>query len=433
MPTTTITTTVTEPDGTTMTTTTTTTTEVAPPPTVDTPAPPAAAAAAAALAFPTTPEDITLSFLSKVLGAEGEGLRGFEYAELGEPGFLADVWGLTLKFKGDKPTKKLVIKVNTQVEERLGLAKMGMAYLKEYSMFNELLKDMPVDCVQCLYCGLTEDETGFLLVMEDLNARSDHLDQLKGINFDQECKMAVDLGKIHAKFWNDETTLSKPYLAPEGYLETPPLIVAWAAGFEPLWPEFKKNWQSALTDKGYDRAGLDKFPAADAFFCKVAEDPTKVCAGLVEYWRAKSYRTLCHGDTRSDNLFQKPDGGLVWIDWQLVFTGSSVGMDLGWGVWGCCDADVRRREKEIIHAYYESLCAACPEAAKALSEDDVYEDYCHGLVLWSMAMIGACAPILQGEMKERDLKLFNDAFPRFWISIEELGCLEIVEKLLAAA
>ena len=47
-------------------------------------------------------------------------------------------------------------------------------------------------------------------------------------------------------------------------------------------------------------------------------------------------------------------------------------------------------------------------------------------------MMGACVPILSGDMKERDLKLFNDAFPRFWIALEELGCMEIVEALLAA-
>ena len=49
------------------------------------------------------------------------------------------------------------------------------------------------------------------------------------------------------------------------------------------------------------------------------------------------------------------------------------------------------------------------------------------------ARSGVCGAILEGEMKERDLLLFNRGFPRFWIAIEELGCLEVLEELLASS
>jgi len=207
-------------------------------------------------------------------------------------------------------------------------------------------------------------------------------------SFADRVLMARDLGKIHGKYWNDEETLSKKYLAPEGYLNTPPVPIAWAMGFDEAWPKWKPQWKKVLTDQGHDAGDLSKFPKADAVFCKMAEDSARVRDTLVAHWKAKPYRTLCHGDARSDNLFEKPDGsGLIWIDWQLVYTCSSIGLDLGWGVWGCCEADVRRREKEIIHEYYESLCAAHPAAAEQVTEEDIFHDYKLGLILWSMALM----------------------------------------------
>ena len=48
---------------------------------------------------------------------------------------------------------------------------------------------------------------------------------------------------------------------------------------------------------------------------------------------------------------------------------------------------MRRREKEIIHEYYESLCAAHPAAAEQVTEEDIFHDYKLGLILWSMALM----------------------------------------------
>ena len=150
------------------------------------PAAPQSLAAAAAAPFPHAPEDLTLRFLGEVLELGDKKLVGFEYGGVGEPGFLADVWRVTAKTAGDDDDISVVCKMNTQIEERLAIGKMTMAYTKEYSVYAELLQDAPVDCGKCHFSGITDDEAGFLLVMEDLAERGTHLDQLVGINFEQE-------------------------------------------------------------------------------------------------------------------------------------------------------------------------------------------------------------------------------------------------------
>ena len=153
-------------------------------------------------------DDITNEWLSTVLGRT---VTGYATAFL-EGGVLSDafkLYAITYDGEGDDAPSSVVVKLASRVQDLRGFAMMGNAYNKELNFFQYLAKDVPINSPKVYGCFSdgSEGSEYFIIVMEDLTAHSKVFDQVDDPpNEAFARKIALEAAKLHAKFWESETT-----------------------------------------------------------------------------------------------------------------------------------------------------------------------------------------------------------------------------------
>jgi aminoglycoside phosphotransferase (APT) family kinase protein len=390
-----------------------------------------------AIEFPRTLEDLTPEWLSTVLGRT---VTGYDTAFL-EGGALSDAFQLsaiTYADEADGAPSSVVVKLAHRVKALRDFALMGHAYHKELNFFQSLARAVPIHAPQVYGC-FADGSLGseyFIIVMEDLTAHSKAFDQIHDPpNEAFARKIALEAAKLHAAFWESETT-RLPWVgrADGRYVFA---LDAMSKMGHATWGPFR-----ALYEQVY---GRDLF-AGGAF--QAVEDLTELLCGpqgaaihetIYDLLSARP-KTLLHGDMRADNVFRTDpalgksveESTLTFIDWQILHAGPP-GPEFTQAWMHSLEPEVRRHERSMLKQYHDRLVALNPAAA-AYTYDMLLEDYALGCCFWWTALISIGAgtfPTFDRPENARAKRLWGTGLSRSISALRDLDCLARVRQVAA--
>jgi aminoglycoside phosphotransferase (APT) family kinase protein len=120
-------------------------------------------------------------------------------------------------------------------------------------------------------------------------------------------------------------------------------------------------------------------------------------------------RTLTHNDVQADNLFfGAAEGGVIFIDWQMVTYARCV-IDVGGWIRGSLQPEVRRTvESQLIRLYHDALVA---NGVHDYTFDHCLVDYQLATVLAPARL--ACAVGLSDGLQAHPGAFWDTLFPRY--------------------
>ncbi|HEB89623.1 MAG TPA: DUF1679 domain-containing protein [Deltaproteobacteria bacterium] len=225
------------------------------------------------------------------------------------------------------------------------------AYRAETIFYTSLASSLPIRTPACYYGGLSEDQSIFTLLLEDL-APARQGDQIAGAD-DAEIEAAVrNLAGLHAPLQGDSRLDTFDWTLGTSDEE-------FALYIEMGTPVFLERYRERLSEE--DAETLRRFAAG------------------VRNWRkrAPTTRTLVHGDYRLDNLMFDSVAGeirVAAVDWQTLSVGSG-GQDLAYLLGTSSPPEKRRlHEARMLDVYREAMAGLGVER----SADEIRADYVHG-------------------------------------------------------
>jgi hypothetical protein len=344
------------------------------------------------------PSDITPAWLTAALRSAGHEVT--VAACRSEPvgtGQMAHNERIFVEYEGEAPGRPstFVAKMPSPSPESRSAGGSG-AYRAETRFYLEMADRLACVTPACLYGAISEDETTFTLLLEDL-APKQQGDQIAGAS-DAQIEAAVrNLAGLHAPMRG----------APD--LDR----IDWLVGgvgdqlatyIEMATPAFVDRYHARLAPE--DRETLDAF------------------AANVKHWIARrpAARTLVHGDYRLDNLmFEATRDGVAVaaVDWQTLSIACG-GQDLAY-LLGNSSAPERRRahESHMLDAYRDSMAALGVD----LSADEVRAEYVYGAFQGpAITILGALAV---GQTDRGD-DMFMAMASRSCAQIRDLEALELI-------
>jgi hypothetical protein len=219
-----------------------------------------------------------------------------------------------------------------------------------------------VDHPEVYFTVIDEPHLNFMLVMEDITARGcDPRDSLRPMTVEQVLKGVRSLANLHSAYWGDR-------------LDEEPLL---------SWVEPFVAWRGVMArgiDIGIQRAG-GSIPSEvrDMTGAQIEDDLWAPYIGTL----GQGGQTLLHGDPHIGNTYVLPDGGVGFLDWQVVRRGN-FSVDLGYFAQGALTVEDRRTaEVELVTEYREALDLPTAELP---TEEEIWHRYrasaTHGLTMW---------------------------------------------------
>lgn len=207
-------------------------------------------------------------------------------------------------------------------------------YRSEIGFYNELGTVLPVSAPTAIYAALDDNNTDFVLLMEDL-APARQVDQLAGCSFEDAARVMEQAAALHGASWNDARLAALP----------------WMQGPVAVFTHFTQNFAKVI--ETFPQLCSDLVPAHD-----LAEAAKLV--PLADRWLRviRTPQCLWHCDLRADNvLFDAEDGRrpVVILDWQSHGFGPGT-MDIAlWMGTSLTVENRRRHERELVLRYHAAL------------------------------------------------------------------------------
>jgi thiamine kinase-like enzyme len=297
--------------------------------------------------------DISPEWLTVVLNQAGHDVRvrSLRCEPVGT-GQMAHNERITIEYESDAPgaPRTLVGKFPSPNEASRAAGAAG-GYQVETRFYMELAHELPIRTPECLYGAISEDQSTFVLLLEDL-APAVQGDQIGG-GSDEEIEAAIrNLAGLHAPTWNDPSSHQLPWLS------------------EGIGDQFKLYIElgtPAFIDRYKDRLAREDVEVLTRF------------ASGVGRWieRRPADRALVHGDYRLDNLMFEVEADacrVAAVDWQTLSVGCA-GQDLAYLLGNSSVPEARRaHEKHMLDVYRQAMA----ELGVERSEDEIFEDYVYG-------------------------------------------------------
>ncbi len=288
-------------------------------------------------------EDVTPEWLTTVFrtsGAIGESTR--VSAVEAEPfavglGFLSLLNRVRPTYEGpaEGAPEAVIVKMETDLEVQRGLADALSFYDRELSFYRQLAPDLDLRTPKVHAAMMSEANTDFAIVMEDLSGLRG-LDQVAGVSGPDATLAVEGMATFHAHFWeNNLEELSKTFPP----FDNPVYRHGLPAIFEAGWPNAKEKAADLLP------------PEIVAFGDRFAELVPFFLEGI------NGMQTIVHGDWRADNLLVDENGELAVIDFQI--TGTAIATyDLAYFMSQSLEPEVRQPINDELKAtYYDALSA----------------------------------------------------------------------------
>lgn len=355
------------------------------------------AASRESLSIPENGEALTVDWVQRALGAEGDfpAIREIAVEDIGAgSGTIGAILrcGLTYQDGAQDLPKSVVIKLSSEDGKSLRIARLLSMYKREYFCFRQLGRSIPMGLPELLYGDFDDGTHRFVMVLEDL-AHMEHMDQICGAG-----------AELHGRFWNR--------------LDQPPAADFLAAVGGP------RPWLSQLIYLGCLPPCLERFGSllsagmrglAEAFGPRVVDHMRELGAGP---------QTLTHGDFRLENMFfggGRPDGFTV-IDWQTSGLIGNGLYDVAYFMVSSVPTEVRRRiEREALEAYHDTVCSL---GAEGLTSEECWQSYRRNIL--GMLVPSVCAGGALDMSNERIRRLGETMLRRTAAAIEDLDAAELL-------
>lgn len=299
------------------------------------------------MSVPSHPDRFTPAWLESVLAAPGGSLNSFNAKPVGT-GQMSLSFRVTLDWKNNEGPRSLIAKCPSLDASTRAIAGALRAYALELGWYRDLARGIGVACPRCLHLESNDDETDFVLLLQDL-APARQGDQLAGASIAQIEAALVQAAALHAPYWG------KSELHDIAWLQPSPTTGAMIRQMTPaLYTQFRARYA--------ERFAPEVLGLCDAFMAKVDSYFDAHPAAL----------TVQHRDFRIDNILFAPDGAAHVVDWQTLGPGagaSDVAYLLGTSI---ADADTRAKEEERLVRFYVDQLRARGAAADA---EQVWREY----------------------------------------------------------
>lgn len=351
--------------------------------------------------FPTRPEQLSPEYLTECFRKDriltDECVSDIDYQLIGT-GKMGDNARLTLRYdrKSVNAPETVIAKFPAEDEHARAMAGAQGAYYNEVMFYRDLAPRTSIRTPRIFGSELSEDRTGFLLLMEDM-APAEPGSQLVGESF-AHCQMAIkEAAKLAAAFYDEEDLSSKDYIMSsardDGGAFGQELMIQY-------WPVFLERFADGLNQQQIKFG--EHYASHHAHFVSRFAGP----------------RTIAHGDYRSENLLFGADSIAV-VDWQTVCE-SSVITDVAYFLGGSVDTAHRRDwERQLVKEYRVEL----DRNGVVLSDAECWDLYCeytmHGLMI---TVLGACF----SSPGERSDKMFLAMIQRHLQHCIDLGANEFL-------
>lgn len=340
-------------------------------------------------ATPQALADVTLRWMSEVLGIE---LDGLDVEQIGAGhGFMGQLGRVTLRSSDPACPTSVIVKLPTDDPGGRFIGEMVRVWEREHCFYRDVAPQLNIRVPHAMV-NIADPPC---LVLEDLSPATVG-DHVAGATLDQATRAIDGLARHHAA-WFEHPLL--PTLQWMPGLDDPSILTI-ASTFEIGWPMFLERYGADLAPRSlrWCERFVDQIPTwIEGHF----DDPI----------------TLTHGDFRLDNLFFSDDGSIAVIDWQMCMRAPGQ-TDL---VYFCANNLTvgARREYEValIRRYVEGLHAA-GVPAHAVTFDGVMNGYLEGLVFYAMSFGASLLTI--DPANERGAALFDVLVDRTFTAVDDL-------------
>ncbi len=276
--------------------------------------------------FPASPEQLTSTWLSQVLGQHIEDFEVQPFAE--GAGIIGQV--VRVRLQGEPPYDSLVAKFPSPSEANRAVAATYDMYGREVAFYQKVAGRVRVRTPQCYFANIDGASQDFVLLIEDLS-EFEVGDQVAGCSLEQARMVVSTIASLHASAWRPD----------QGYdlisHNTPAQRDGMIAGFAMGWPVVLERFRELVPESGLI-AGEKMAAATPSLLREMSASP--IC--------------LTHADVRLDNVFFGTND-IALVDWQSVCS-SAPEQDLAYFLTQSVPLETATDNK-LKDLYYDELCA----------------------------------------------------------------------------
>ena len=295
------------------------------------------------LAIPTSPADLTATWLTDALRAGGviddATVTSATHEVLGEgAGFIGQLARVSLTYdravEGAPAT--LIAKMPALDPGAREIAGLYGLYEREFRFYRELADEITFRTPSCYYSDGDAEKVEYILLLEDLGATGRAGDQVEGCTAAEANLALGQLAQHHARWWNDPRLTQIPWMQPG--------IDLVNGAMEQSYPAV---WERSLELFG------DRMP-------QPVREVLPTLAPRITALMDSMDRpmTIGHGDYRLDNLFFGNPGSdyeLAVLDWQSP-TMVWCAYDIAYFLYSNVEIETRRaHEMDILREYHRTL------------------------------------------------------------------------------
>ena len=350
--------------------------------------------------IPRYPNDVTVEWLSTVLGGDTPvSLSGVHVVAIGT-GQTGATYRVSVTY-AENPSglpDTFVIKLPAQddtVRERVAIG-----YRSECAFYTGVVDQVKVPTPQCFYCEISDDAMDYALLLAD-QAPAVQGDQIAGCD-EREARLVVTaLAGLHGPSWCDAVWLDFPGVA----FARPD--VASANG---LGEVARMSVEITLEKLG------DRMSAAD-------RETFSAAMALTTPWLLAEHDrfALLHGDYRLDNLLFFPDAaGVTVVDWQTLGVGLPA-RDLAYFTATSLKPDLRAAiERDLVDEYHRALLSY---GVSNYDRETCWRDYRLGVL---QALLISALGFAFASATDRGDDMVLTMLARGCQAIRELGTIDLI-------
>lgn len=285
-------------------------------------------------AIPRFPQDVSVSWLTGVLGHPGTEIRDVDVTAVGT-GQTGATYRIAVDYAANPAAlpETFVIKLPATDDEVRDRVVLG--YRSECAFYGSVADRVKVPVPQCFHSEISEDAANYALLLADQSPAVQG-DQIAGCGAAEARLAAVAIAGLHGPTWGQRE-----------------------------WLSFEGLAMSLLDEASKKGLGDVAVMSADITIEKLGgklgpedADTFREAMGLVTPWLINDFGrfSLIHGDYRLDNLLFHPDGGQVWVvDWQTLGVGMPA-RDLAYFAATSLEPDLRATlEQDLVADYHTAL------------------------------------------------------------------------------
>lgn len=306
---------------------------------------------------PTTPKEITVSWLSQILQHDVSSfkIRKTTLDETTSKVFVVIDYRDGVECAETERPKHLCLKgsFNPQSMGQEWAGILQRLFRREVEFFNDVQHSLGGNLRTPRIWGSTTSASPFqaVLAMEDLSQRCHFLDGIEPWDVNRVKEGVGQLAVLHAATWG-KTLKDHPRLTPDIYEQS---II-----------DLADQWDTVVC--GEDRPEVPKD----------IKSGQRTVPALKKHFASKNPRFSCvlHGDPHPWNTYIDEHGKLCFLDWQTAHIGSAF-HDVAYFVAGALSVEDRRRhELSIIAHYVEMLgCHGGPSLFMTTQDGEVMTEY----------------------------------------------------------